>query len=496
MISWMQKHRKYLVVTIWISAAAFIAAGSMGWGAYKYGDGGADTVAEVGDIKITHNQLMITTNNIFNYYNSLFGGRLTKEQAKKMGIDQMALQQLIDEAMLLNYAKELGIVALDEDLIKAYQSIPAFQKNGHFDKATFENILRAQGIKKKDFEEGLKKSIIVKKLKTLLSLPVTPLESKLYYSAENLADRLIIKKLDIDPKSIKLGNEELKKYWESHKENYKSPKTYLLSIIETPIDSIKESDIDQEKLKAFYEEVKYQFKDKDGKILPLDKAKDDVIRAYKFKKAKKLALKNYIDFKKGKIKAQKEIKISQDSNTSIDFSQIASLSKGEYLKALKGKNGYITAQVKEIILPKPLPFEDAKAQVAMELRAKKAKEMLEKIAKEEIAKEQIDGKDVGFVTLSDAKKIDIVNPNAAFNFLNYLFSTNDQKKGFYLIGDSALVYEIKEQKLYDNKAYRVKRENTNKKVLPLKNSFIQRGLIEKLREKYKTQLYIKKEERS
>ena len=34
MITWMQKHRKYLVVTIWVSTIAFVGAGFVGWGAY------------------------------------------------------------------------------------------------------------------------------------------------------------------------------------------------------------------------------------------------------------------------------------------------------------------------------------------------------------------------------------------------------------------------------------------------------------------------------
>ena len=38
MITWMQRHRKYLVVTMWISAIAFVGAGFVGWGQYSYGE--------------------------------------------------------------------------------------------------------------------------------------------------------------------------------------------------------------------------------------------------------------------------------------------------------------------------------------------------------------------------------------------------------------------------------------------------------------------------
>ena len=47
MITWMQKHHKYLVVTIWISVIAFVGAGFVGWGAYSYGDNKGSIVVSV-----------------------------------------------------------------------------------------------------------------------------------------------------------------------------------------------------------------------------------------------------------------------------------------------------------------------------------------------------------------------------------------------------------------------------------------------------------------
>jgi len=37
MITWMQTHKKWLIITIWIATIAFVGAGFVGWGAYSYG---------------------------------------------------------------------------------------------------------------------------------------------------------------------------------------------------------------------------------------------------------------------------------------------------------------------------------------------------------------------------------------------------------------------------------------------------------------------------
>ena len=91
MITWMQKHRKYLVITIWISTIAFVGAGFVGWGAYSYNTSRAGAVAVVGNTKITLQELNRAYTNIYNYYQDKSNGKFSREQAKKMGLKDIAL---------------------------------------------------------------------------------------------------------------------------------------------------------------------------------------------------------------------------------------------------------------------------------------------------------------------------------------------------------------------------------------------------------------------
>ena len=80
MITWMQRHRKYLVITIWISTFAFIGAGFVGWGQYKYGEK-SGAVAKVGDISITNRELQQAYSQLFDRYSRMFQGQFDQEQA-------------------------------------------------------------------------------------------------------------------------------------------------------------------------------------------------------------------------------------------------------------------------------------------------------------------------------------------------------------------------------------------------------------------------------
>ena len=125
MIDWMQKHKKWLIITIWISTIAFIAAGMVGWGSYSFNlDQGV--VARVGDIKISQKQYDMQFRQLFNQYNS--GGDLDLQKAKEMGLDELALSQVIQKALLQNFAQDLGIYVSNEEISSEIAKIEVFQE--------------------------------------------------------------------------------------------------------------------------------------------------------------------------------------------------------------------------------------------------------------------------------------------------------------------------------------------------------------------------------
>ncbi|NPA87759.1 MAG: hypothetical protein GXO01_03545, partial [Epsilonproteobacteria bacterium] len=75
MIEWMQTHRKWLVITIWIATIAFIGAGFVGWGQFQFGKS-QSAVAKVGDTEVTIQDWQEAYQNLFQIENQKLGGRL------------------------------------------------------------------------------------------------------------------------------------------------------------------------------------------------------------------------------------------------------------------------------------------------------------------------------------------------------------------------------------------------------------------------------------
>jgi peptidyl-prolyl cis-trans isomerase D len=116
MIEWMQTHRKWLVITIWIATIAFIGAGFVGWGQFNLASK-SSTVAEInGNTEVSIQDVQEIYNNLFMDLNQKLGGKLDDATAEKLGLKQQAFEMAIKQGILREYAKNLGLYVTDEEL--------------------------------------------------------------------------------------------------------------------------------------------------------------------------------------------------------------------------------------------------------------------------------------------------------------------------------------------------------------------------------------------
>ena len=483
MITWMQKHKKWLIITIWISTIAFIGAGFVGWGAYTYGDK-ASAVAKVGKVEITLSEFQKAYSNLYNQYAQMFKGNFDKEKAKAFGLEKQALKRLIDQALILNLAKEYEVSVSDEELAKSIAALPYFQKEGKFDKQLYKQILSQNNLKIKEFEESMRKELTIAKTLHLLPVQTSPNETRIADTLFNIADKIKYKLLTTNDIKVDVTQKDLKAFWEQNKEKFKTDVAY---VIEYTLQKPLHKKYNDKEIQEYYNDNKTHFRASDGKIMPLEKAKAKVIAELDTKETKKAALKSYINFKKGKTTAAKKATISASNNpfNAEVLSKVASLSPtSPYLKPVAYNNSYLIVKLVSIIPAKVKSFEEAKAEVLPLYVAQKKKENLLKLAKNSVA--TFDGTVSDFVTLKESDKLKNLSPKTAKKFLSELFQ-KQSKRGFVVIDNEDIVlYDILEQKLLTNT-----HKESAKVIDQIKQNLFDENLIKTLRSKYDIEIYYK-----
>jgi peptidyl-prolyl cis-trans isomerase D len=486
MITWMQRHKKYLIITIWISTIAFIGAGFVGWGQYSYGDK-AGAVAKVGDIEISQNELQKAYSNLYGQYNKMFQGNFDEEKAKQFGLQKQAFNQLRQQALILNLASSYDLEVNDDEILADLKTQKYFFNEGVFNAEVYKQVLSRNNLTTKEYEEELRKNLLIQKTLKLLPIKITDSESNILNTIISISDKISYKILSQKGVKVDTTDELVKNFWTTKMTNFMNEVSY-------DIEYIKQEDVNaqykQSQIVAYYNDNKTHFKGSNAKIIPLKDVKDKVLAELNQGATKKAALKTYIAFKKGKLSQnikinKKTISLSNNPFNKEVFEKISRLSTSlPYLKPVFVNHKYVTIRLKKINPAKAKTYAQAKAEVLPLYISEKSKSELLEMANRTVT--SFSGITTDFITTESLDKISGLSQEETKDFLAKLFIS--QKKNAYITlnGGKIVLYNILEQKMLDKK-----NTNQSKNLAKLKSDIFNKGLIKELQSRYNTETFVK-----
>lgn len=147
--------------TVTMLIMLLLIAGLAGFGVTNFG-GSLNSVATVGDAEVTTSDYARAVEARMRDYQRQTGQQMTFQQARLLGVDRVALSQLITEATLENEAGQAGISVGDENVSREIVEAPAFQSGtGGFDREVYELTLRQNGVSVSDFENRVRRDLSV-----------------------------------------------------------------------------------------------------------------------------------------------------------------------------------------------------------------------------------------------------------------------------------------------------------------------------------------------
>ena len=421
MITWMKNKNKFVVTVMAITTFAFVGVGFVGWGSYQFG-ASSGTIAKVGSIDITYAQFRLAYNNVYSFYAQMMGGQVPEENNAQ--INDMAYNTLVDRAYFLNLAQDIGLRINDEEIFQSLSRTPQFQENGRFNQEIYLRALSDQGIKPLDYEENLRNTLAIEKLYSLFNFPSNAFETLANDAPSLIANKFQMRFIMKDLLDIEISDDELKAFWQENQNRYMDTTKYDVNYIEV---KASEFDANDEEINAYFAKNNDQFVKSDGALKSLEEAKDEVFLAVQLKKARKQALKQRLDFKKGNSQGQSLGLIDDQSDQlpKLVLEDLARLNKGKFSKPILANDSYFVLQIKDIIAPKPLAFIDAKSLARVDFKDQKTQTTA--IAEAQaLIKGDFEGIESDFITRSNATQL-AQNPligiseQEASNFLEQLF---------------------------------------------------------------------------
>ena len=222
MLSLMRKSAGSWIIKF-ILGAVILAFIPFGYGMYQ--DRRDAKVATVNGSPVRLEEYTRQYNNLVEQVRRNFGGTLNEETLKGLRLKEQALNQLIDQKLMLAEAEKLGISVSDQELAESISKIDAFQTAGAFDPKRYEYVLSRLHLTQDGFEADQKRSLLVDKLSRFVttSVKVSDAEALDWYRWNNARVNLRYVKFPDDHfKDIDASAEEVNAYFEAHKEAYKT----------------------------------------------------------------------------------------------------------------------------------------------------------------------------------------------------------------------------------------------------------------------------------
>ena len=152
------------------------------------------------------------------------------EIEKNFNLQQRVFEQLIEKELLIIQAENLNLTTSDEELKQFIRDQKYFQKNNIFDYATYNTVLNQNNILRHDYEDSIRKEIMISKIPEMISRGIVVSESEIdqVYVHEN--EKIKYKYIEFESskflKDIVITDTEISKYYEKNKTSFKSDESF------------------------------------------------------------------------------------------------------------------------------------------------------------------------------------------------------------------------------------------------------------------------------
>jgi len=440
MLDLIRKKQKTTIIkfVFWAIIATFVGTIFLVWGKGSNRDGGDpnQAVAVNGD-SISFGQYQTVYRNLSQLYQNIYRERFTPELQKQLRLPQQALDQLVDQTLLLQEADHLGLKVGKDELVKSIAEIPAFQENGAFSKQRYLQVLNYQRMTPDDFEGMERSQLLGEKVRAKIQEGITVSDQEIADDYRQQNEKVNLDFVRLAPaffeSRVKVDDKELQAYFTEHQEEFRTPETIALRYLQfVPDRYAKDMVFEEGDVEKYYRRHLDQFEVQEQvkaahiliKVAPKASAEERAAR-------RKLAEKVLDEAKAGKDFAELARKYSDDPGSAAKGGELGYFPRGAMVKPFEQAAFSLKPGELSGIVETPFGFHIIECQGYIEAGIKPLSTVTDQV------KEGLRAEDAAQLALE--KAMDAYNINRKGGSLDAAAKANDltiKETGFFGRGDA------------------------------------------------------------
>ncbi|NKC02733.1 peptidyl-prolyl cis-trans isomerase [Brucella haematophila] len=300
-----------------------------------------------------------------------FRQRLTREQAKSIGVENQVLAQLAAGVVLDEGARNMQLGLSKDGIARLTAEDPAFQDaGGNFNRAQFDAVLRQSGIRAQDYLENrakvARRQQMVDAATGGIKMPDAMLKALALYQGESRSVDYItipVEKSDAIPAP---SDDALKAYFDAQKDEYKAPEYRKISYVKLePVDIADPAAVTQEEINEYYEKNKARYGTVEQRAIEQISFADEA--AANAAQEKIAAGTSFLDIGKEQGKTEDDLKLGTFEKSAIPDQTIAdaafALAENGVSPVVKGGFGPVILRVTKIDQAHVKPLTEVEAEI-------------------------------------------------------------------------------------------------------------------------------------
>ncbi|CVA86899.1 peptidylprolyl isomerase [Serratia marcescens] len=294
---------------------------------------------------------------------------------------RQVLSQLIDNMLLDQYAKKLGLAVSDDQIKDAIRKAPYFQTNGQFDNAKYLDLIGRMGYTADNFAQSMRQQLVNQQVIQAFGDSGFVLPSESQAMAALVLQERDVRLATIDLKALQAkqsaGDDELKAYYDQNKNSFIAPEQVKVSYI--PLDAASMQDkvkVSEEDINAYYDQHKSSYGQPERKnysVIQLkteaeaNAALDELKKGADFATLAKEKSTDIISRRTGG-----ELGWLEPETTADELKQANLTEKGQLSGVVKSSVGYLIVRLNDIEPEKVKPLSEVHDAIAKQLQQEKA----------------------------------------------------------------------------------------------------------------------------
>ncbi|MFO3903062.1 peptidylprolyl isomerase [Enterobacter hormaechei] len=367
-----------LKIIFGIIIVSFILTGVSG---YLIG-GSANYAAKVNDQEISRGQFENAFAGERNRMQQQLGDQFSELAANEgymKNLRQQTLNRLIDEALLDQYARDLGLSISDDQVKKAIFSTPAFQNDGKFDNTRYNAIVNQMGMTPDQYAQALRNQLTTQQLINAVVGTDFMLKGEADELATLVSQQRVVREATFDVNALaakqQASDEEVKSYYEQNKNNFTAPEQFRVSYIKLDAAAMQENATDAE-IQSYYDQHQDQFTQPQRNRFSViqtkteDDAKaalDELNKGTDFATVAKEKSTDIISAKNGG-----DMGWLEEGTTPDELKNAGLKEKGQLSGVIKSSVGFLVVRLDDITPATTKPLADVRDDIAAKVKQEKA----------------------------------------------------------------------------------------------------------------------------